>query len=757
MRLQTVARACCLFFLLHASFSFAETYGWPLRQNFGISATFGEYRYDHFHGGIDLSTNGETGLPVLAVADGEVYRLKIQKRAYGKAVYIRHHDGMVSVYAHLESYSTDLGLEQLYQKKIAETGTRYMGDIILETPIPVKKGDVVAFSGESGVGLPHLHFELRKTESVAVNPLTNGFQDTLDPVPPTFQALYIYPLNADSAVDGDHETKAIRLKKTDLYYAPENNPVVRGNFVVSVSAYDSALRPYHRGPLKLGFSIDNRQLYRVEFDQFSYVDPSPLGLVYDLGKPGPAYFEHPILLSQLADIPAPFSQAAVPFSTQTLSPGIHTLSIEAMDSNNNSSIAHIDFIVNTPPSIQISNVAAEAGKLSVKTTVTDAEWKANGPFSLAGEVEYSTDDGKTFLPFPENVLDTQSTQNAVRFTYRVPMDQIHTPRIMVKARGYDGVEYSPYSLINVTMGATPTLITEGTVPAGKVRITPYSNSIKVSLDTARAIPLPISVQTGTPPATIPLLAVDLISYEATLPAPKIVGPVQFTVSGSPPVSLPVYYIARNTSAHIEGQDYELLFEPDNLFWDTFVWPKTIPSYPSKFLPIIGSMVQLGPRGVPMKNKAAIRFHYPPGIEKPERLNVYVWNRGSEKWSPIASKRDTSNRTVTAGIGYFDLYAMIDDNVPPTISPIFPKRYSSTSNNMPKLAATVRDAGLDVDDERVTFYIDNLPHTAEYDPDRNLATLKLDTPLLKGHHTFYVIAYDYAGNKTESAKITFRIK
>src|SRR5215510_4173327 len=98
MRVLKTAYYCCWILVFCGGFLFGDDYGWPLREKYGISATFGEYCYDHFHAGIDLSTNGDTGLPVLAVADGEVYRLKIQKRGYGKAIYIRHEGGVVSVY-----------------------------------------------------------------------------------------------------------------------------------------------------------------------------------------------------------------------------------------------------------------------------------------------------------------------------------------------------------------------------------------------------------------------------------------------------------------------------------------------------------------------------------------------------------------------------------------------------------------------------------------------------------------------------------
>src|SRR3990172_1584428 len=217
-------------------------YGWPLEENLGVSATFGEFRGNHLHAGLDLSTNGQNGMAVLAVADGNVVRMKIQKRNYGRAIYVQHADQTQSVYAHLDRFSSELGLEQLYQRYVAQAGTRYVGDIFVEPPVPVKKGDVIAYSGETGGGLPHLHFELRRDDVIAVNPLRNGFRDEFDPTPPTFQAVYLYPLTPESAVDGDLETREFRLRKQGSVFTSEHTPVVRGDFIASVSVYDSALR-----------------------------------------------------------------------------------------------------------------------------------------------------------------------------------------------------------------------------------------------------------------------------------------------------------------------------------------------------------------------------------------------------------------------------------------------------------------------------------------------------------------------------------
>ena len=74
----------------------------PLDIPLEVSGSFGELRNNHFHAGLDFKTNKQTGLPVYAVADGYVSRIKISTYGYGKAIYITHPNGFTTVYGHLQ-------------------------------------------------------------------------------------------------------------------------------------------------------------------------------------------------------------------------------------------------------------------------------------------------------------------------------------------------------------------------------------------------------------------------------------------------------------------------------------------------------------------------------------------------------------------------------------------------------------------------------------------------------------------------------
>ena len=94
--------------LLVISLVHAQNYRSPVDIPIQLSGTFAELRGTHFHAGIDIRTQGKEGLPLRAIADGYVSRIKIQQGGYGKTIYINHPNGITSVYAHLQRYSPDI-------------------------------------------------------------------------------------------------------------------------------------------------------------------------------------------------------------------------------------------------------------------------------------------------------------------------------------------------------------------------------------------------------------------------------------------------------------------------------------------------------------------------------------------------------------------------------------------------------------------------------------------------------------------------
>ena len=140
----------------------------PLDVTLVLSGTFAELRSNHFHSGLDIKTQQRTGLKVYAAAEGYVSRIKISHYGYGKALYITHPNGYVTVYAHLEKFAPDI--EKIYKAKQYEKETYEIEIFPTPEELTINSDEVVAFSGNSGSsGGPHLHFEIRDNAERPIN------------------------------------------------------------------------------------------------------------------------------------------------------------------------------------------------------------------------------------------------------------------------------------------------------------------------------------------------------------------------------------------------------------------------------------------------------------------------------------------------------------------------------------------------------------------------------------------------------------
>lgn len=183
-----------LFVLISTCNLFAQTnFHPPLLIPLNLAANFGELRPNHFHMGVDFKTNGKEGLPIYAIEDGYVARVKISPNGYGKVIYINHPNQITSVYAHCSKFVGSL--DSLIQQKQQEAQNFEIEFYLNERELPLKKGTHFAFSGNSGSSTgPHLHFELRNTiTEAALNPLKFGF-DIKDTKAPQITALKIVAL-----------------------------------------------------------------------------------------------------------------------------------------------------------------------------------------------------------------------------------------------------------------------------------------------------------------------------------------------------------------------------------------------------------------------------------------------------------------------------------------------------------------------------------------------------------------------------------
>ncbi|MCK5821117.1 MAG: M23 family metallopeptidase [Bacteroidales bacterium] len=165
----------------------------PLDIPLILSGNFGEIRSNHFHSGLDFKTKGQSGYSVFAAADGYITRIKVSAGGYGKALYIQHPSGHQTLYGHLSAFRKDIAD---YVKKQQYKQERFGVDLYFKPgQFKVKQGDFIALSGNTGSSqAPHLHFEIRDSQTHnPVNPLLFNF-DVSDNRPPKLYSIYLYNL-----------------------------------------------------------------------------------------------------------------------------------------------------------------------------------------------------------------------------------------------------------------------------------------------------------------------------------------------------------------------------------------------------------------------------------------------------------------------------------------------------------------------------------------------------------------------------------
>ncbi|MGB1451321.1 MAG: M23 family metallopeptidase, partial [Marinirhabdus sp.] len=117
----------------------------PLQIPIILSGNFGELRNNHFHSGLDIKTQQKQGFPIYAPASGYVNRIKVSPYGFGKALYIKHPNGYITVYAHLRDYA---GAVQQYVKSAQYKKENYEVELFpTENELTVTKGDIIGFTG----------------------------------------------------------------------------------------------------------------------------------------------------------------------------------------------------------------------------------------------------------------------------------------------------------------------------------------------------------------------------------------------------------------------------------------------------------------------------------------------------------------------------------------------------------------------------------------------------------------------------------
>lgn len=256
----------------------------PLRIPLLLSGSFAEMRSNHFHGGLDIKTQGHAGYGVHAAADGWISRIAVSSGGYGNALYVSHPNGYVTVYAHLDRFAEPVAayIKALQYDQESFEVQSFPG----QDQFQVTKGQRIAWSGNSGSSAgPHLHFEVRDgSTSEPVNPALWGF-DIPDTTPPRIYRFKVYAKGPSSVIRlrdkvsggwrtiGPGENAFIELIRQNggIVLQRVDRIEAHGEIGFGVQTHD-----FHEGSnnllgqYRIDLEVDGKILFHSELERFSF-------------------------------------------------------------------------------------------------------------------------------------------------------------------------------------------------------------------------------------------------------------------------------------------------------------------------------------------------------------------------------------------------------------------------------------------------------------------------------------------------------
>ncbi|WP_312512774.1 M23 family metallopeptidase [Chryseobacterium culicis] len=382
----------------------------PLNIPMQLAANFGAVRTNHFHMGLDLRTNSQENLPVLAAADGYVIRIKVERYGFGNAVYITHPNGYTTVYAHLNKYFNQL---DEYVKEKQYKDEKWEQDITFQPgQFPVQKGQQIALSGNTGGSAgPHLHFEIRDTKTEeCINPLLFGFAIP-DNIAPIISGLYWYDRRFSTYEPG---ANGIAVKKAGNVYTSNLVQVNSQEISFAIKAVDKANQGFNLGIYNAELLMDGKPIYSFEIDKIHYDDTRYINGCIDYTK----FIRDKMGIQHLADLPGMKLQN---YSTPNLTgiirlqdENIHTIEIVLKDVKGNTSRLTTKLQLNKT-SDKISSAAKTIMPNEAKTITTE-----NAEINFSKNAVY---DALNFNAFEKPDVDPDAVSNTI---------VLHSPYIPVQ-------------------------------------------------------------------------------------------------------------------------------------------------------------------------------------------------------------------------------------------------------------------------------------------------------------------------------------
>ncbi len=668
---------------------------------------------------------------VYAARDGYITRIAMSPRGYGRYLVVRHRDGYYTTYAHLSAFGETL-------ERVVRTEQLRQGKFSIEmkfqpTDFPVRKGEVIAYSGESGAGNAHLHFEIRDENFNPVNPLLfPNIRHFTDTEPPVFQRLAITPMDEHSFVEYEFAPKIYRAyARNKATFAIAEVIRATGALGFSVDAVDRVNNTrYCSSVYAFDFQVDGTTIFTSRRDRFPKGETRQVGVDFDWalwrerrGRFQKLYVDEGNTL--------PFYDHRNQFdgvvALKNFPEGLHKFKIIASDYSGNSSELTGMFVLNHPPVVEIPRGAGESLTAYIPNSGSIASVEiGTKTFSSASWMvhEYK----KNLLTFNNDSLS-------------LPVNRKDADLVRVVAKNIWGTHSFPsfYFLKVPRKSGDAAISTE--VDGSFLKVWLESRS------PFTAIPS-LQIEHGGSVSPVPLRAVNVNEYTGVY---KLSGSFNGTshikasceIGGERSEVFKSFDLITVTpeqggSVHSDDGNLSVSFDPGTVF---------VPLHPI-VEKTSATRYEVEPRDVLLRGAISATMRYLPEKDLDEKLALYVNNGGG--WNLTGAERNRQMRAFLLRTGHsLGSFGLLSDEQRPTIS-----RWRASSTNAkgrPLFSFSVRDNLSGVDDDEINVFLNGERIIPEYDPEKKIVFYIPLDPLPRGRYTAQIEVKDRVGNAAHLTK------
>jgi len=742
----------------------SQDYLWPTNASNYLTSSFAEYRPGHFHAGIDIKTWGKIGYEVYAIRDGYINRIRTSPFGYGKVIYQKLDTGETAVYAHLSRFNEEIA--KFVKQEQNRKGEYRINKYLSSNRFQVKKGELIGYTGSTGIGYPHLHFELRDGNNNPINPFLKGFK-VKDTVLPQVKAISITPININSRVNSDviPWISNPKLIHNGLYRVV-SKPLISGKVGFAVQCLDKANEVHNSFAVhRLDFFVDDKLKYSATYNKFSYGYSHFIDFDrdYRLRKRGYGLFQNlykikynklPFYTPYGKEVGMLFCDPHVSETTLTnkiIGAGEHYYKIELRDFWGNLTTVTGTFVVSNSSDLTADFIVEENGEIVVYNLQDQNDKSLTNPTFY-----HSKDSGASWQKRAFTLVKLDSMINSpsnMGFKFG-NFDSNDVIKVVANSQN----EASTFPLLHIIKNDR---FKKKSTNELKVEKDFYNDFIRLKV----IIPFPTNEtpnlfvqQFGNPPIEIPLKQKTLKEFIGFYP-------IQSGKDGMVSIYANIHFEYRDEinfweqfdlqtvtpfeggSITSEDNKCRVVFEGNKVYENLYLRIEKHEPVNNEKYDAVGDVYKVFPKDVLLKGSANLTLEYPVSDTLPEKLGIYSGK--NTNWGFIGNKLDSRSNKISTKVSSLNSYTLIRDITPPVISVKRPGKNTKLKENMPQFEIKVFDELSGIASERyITMKLNGQKVIAEYDPEIKSIKYKCDQPLIPGRHQFTVTVTDNSLNESK---------